>query len=131
MNALLSIKFLLVYWVLVAALYGCREFKGSSIKEFIPGTYIRYSVHEFGHEYDTLVISLQNESSDEYSILRKWKYERVLDGVPLAPEYKQVLSTGYYKDVTKLLEVRKSGEVYSFDPKQRKLFNGTINYQKL
>jgi hypothetical protein len=131
MNAFLSIKFLLVYWVLVAALYGCREFKQISIREFIPGTYIRYSVHEFGHEYDTIVITLQNETADQYSILRKWKYERVLDGVPLAPEYKQVFSTGYYHENKKLLEVIKSGEVYSFNPQQRKLFNGKINYQKL
>ncbi len=131
MKALLSMKFVLVYWLLVAALYGCRELKANSTREFIPGTYIRYSVHEFGRQYDTIIITLQNETSDEYAILRKWNYERVLDGVPLAPEYKQELSTGYYKDATRLLEVFESGDVFSFDAKRKLLFNGTINYQKL
>jgi major membrane immunogen (membrane-anchored lipoprotein) len=60
-------------------LAGCGQ-SGDSIKEFIPGTYVRASENEFGKKYDTLVISLQNETAAQYWILRKWRYDRVLDG---------------------------------------------------
>jgi hypothetical protein len=78
-------------------LYGCRSFlKEESIQSLIPGTFIRFSQHEFGTEYDTLVITLQNEAVSQYRIQRKWKYERILDGNKIEPEYRQELHSGIY-----------------------------------
>jgi hypothetical protein len=101
------------------------------VEEFIPGTYIRFSNHEFGAEYDTLVISSQNKTALEYKILRKWKYERVLDGEKIAPEYKRSFTSGIYNDKQGVLKENETGDTYSFDVKQKVLFNGTVKYQKL
>ncbi|MEO7982567.1 MAG: hypothetical protein ABI688_00670 [Bacteroidota bacterium] len=74
-------KIILMIHIAVLLLYGCGLNKiKDEVQEFIPGTYIRFSTQEFGTEYDTLVISLQNQTVNVYRILRKWKYERVLDG---------------------------------------------------
>jgi hypothetical protein len=101
------------------------------VKDFIPGTYIRFSRHEFGTEYDTVVIALQNNSANQYKILRKWKYERILDGSTVEPEYKRLTTSGVYNADHKLLQENNTGDIYSFDIKQKILFNGPVKYQKL
>lgn len=118
--------------LMVILTYSCLLKKEKdSIKEALRGTYIRFSEHEFGSEYDTLVITLQNPSANEYKILRKWKYERVLDGQPLEPEYKRVITSAIYQPEHKLLRETETGDLYSFDVNENLLFNGPIKYQKL
>lgn len=101
------------------------------VMDFIPGTYIRFSQHEFGTEYDTLIISLQNSSAGEYKIVRKWKYERVLDGQPIEPEYKRAITAAIYSTENKFLRETETGSIYSFDTREKLLFNGPIKYKKL
>ena len=121
---------LFAHIIIMMVLFGCGLIKTrDEVQEFIPGTYIRFSKHEFGTEYDTLVITLQNE--DEYRILRKWKYERVLDGERIEPEYKRTITSGVYNSTHKLLQETETGDIYSFDIKQKILFNGPVKYQKL
>jgi hypothetical protein len=112
--------------------WSCQLKKGKDgFVNFIPGTYIRFSQHEFGTEYDTLVISLQNSSTNEFKIIRKWKYERVLDGQPIEPEYKWVITAAIYSTENKFLRETETGDIYSFDTKEKLLFNGPIKYKKL
>ena len=69
-------KFIVFIFVLVALIHGCHEAPDMN-PEFIPGTYTRYSKHEFGEEYDTLSISLLNSAVNQYQITRRWKFERL------------------------------------------------------
>lgn len=118
--------------MLFLLLYGCglTQVK-DEVRDFIPGTYIRFSQHEFGHEYDTLVITLQSKATAEYKILRKWKYERLLEGKHIEPEYKHVTTSGIYNEDRKLLQETQTGDFLSFDVKEKVLFNGSTKYQKL
>lgn len=118
--------------MLIFLLYGCSFMQAKDeIRDFLPGTYIRFSQHEFGTEHDTLVISLQNESAGEYKIVRRWKYERVLDGKAIEPEYKFTTTAGIYHSGRKLLQERETGDFLSFDVTEKLLFNGPVKYQKL
>ena len=103
----------------------------SSLKGFIPGTYIRYSQHEFGSEWDTLTISVQNETTNEYIILRRWRYERILDGKSIEPDYKKQTAPAVFDNNTQRLKTTVTGDSYSFDLKHQLLFSGTTKYQKL
>ncbi|MEP7374582.1 MAG: hypothetical protein ABI675_14405 [Chitinophagaceae bacterium] len=124
--------FLLLHIIATLFLCGCNAlYTADEVKEFIPGTYIRFSQHEYGTEYDTLVISLQNKSAGEYSILRKWKYERILDGKPVEPEYKRTTTSGIYDINQKLLTETQSGDLFSFDSEQNLLFVGSSKYRKI
>jgi len=125
-------KCFLIFHLLILLLFcGCTEFKPDPIENFIPGTYIRFSQHEYGTENDTLVITMQNNSANEYTILRKWKYERVLDGQKIQPEYKRLTTSAIYNGKHKLLQETETGDIYSFDLKEKLLFNGPTKYQKL
>lgn len=125
-------KYLLLLQIIgLLLLTNCRSLLKDELKEFIPGTYIRFSRHEFGSEYDTLVIILQNKTANEYKILRRWKYERVLDGSTIEPEYKRITSSGIYNTNHKLLHETGTGDAFSFDVKKGLLFSGSTQYEKI
>lgn len=112
-------------------LKGCSFPESDAIKEFIPGTYIRSSQNEFGKAYDTLEISLQNKSASQYQVFRKWRYDRVLDGKPIKPEYKQGKSSGIYNPEKNVLQETETLELFTFDVERKLLFNGTNQFTKI
>ncbi len=112
--------------ILLVAIGACRELNTDPVPAFIPGTYIRYAEHEFGHEHDTLVIKQQ---SNLYLIERRWKYERILDERHIEPEYKRTTTTGIWNN--DILTEQQTGIHYSFDPKQNCLFSGDTRFDKL
>ena len=125
-------KIVLLVHIVALLVYGCGLTKNrDEVEEFMPGTYIRFSQHEFGIEYDTFVINLQNKTVQEYKILRKWKYERMLDNQKIEPEYKRSFTSGIYYGKDRLLKENETGDIYSFDVKEKALFNGPVKYQKL
>ena len=106
----------------------CKGIGKEDVQDFIPGTYVRFSEHEFGKEYDTLVIS---EFKDQYKITRKWKYERILDSVAQEPEYKHKITTATYESEHRLLHENETGKILSFDLSEKILFSGSTKYQKI
>src|SRR5258705_6181013 len=111
-------KTLLLAHVAVLLLCSCGLLKTKDeVEEFIQGVYIRCSQHEYGTEYDTIVISVQNRSANEYHIVRMWKYERVLDGIKIEPEYKLTEASGIYYSKNKILQDTEAGDILSFDVK--------------
>lgn len=123
---------LFLHIVILVVICSCGSFSTTDkVKEFIPGTYTRFSQHEYGTEHDTMVITLQNSTANEYKILRKWKYERVLDGSAIEPEYKRMTTSGIYSVRNKVLQETETGDLFSFDVKGKLLFNGSTKYQKL
>ena len=101
------------------------------IAEFIPGTYVREGINEFGKEYDTLVISIQNKEAKQYKIVNKWLFARQVDGEVKEPEYKIKETSAIYNSDNKLLEESETLDHYSFDTKENLLFDGTNKYKKI
>ena len=110
---------------------GCNTKGKDEIMEFIPGTYVRAGQNEFGKEFDTLVISLQNQSAKEYKIKNRWHYIRQVEGEANVPEYKVKETSGIYNAETKLLEEAETLDHYSFDVKEKALFDGTNKFKKI
>lgn len=123
-------KLLFLFAVATLLVIACGT-RADERQAFLPGIYTRVSDHEFGKEWDTVVISLQNSAAEEYLIVRRWRYERVLDGQRLEPEYKVVGTAGFYDSETGLLEESESRFTYSFDIERKTLFAGTAEYKKL
>jgi|CXWL01.1.fsa_nt_gi hypothetical protein len=109
----------------------CNGIMKDEVKEFIPGTYIRNAETEFGKAYDTLIITMQNKSANEYKILRKWRYDRVLDGKPIPPEYKVTETSGIYDGEKKQLQETETLEFFTFDVENKLLYNGANKFTKL
>ncbi|MGF2412537.1 MAG: hypothetical protein ACQUYJ_09430 [Ferruginibacter sp.] len=123
----------LLFISIITALFlaECTSVESDAITEFIPGTYIRSAQTEFGKAYDTLVITLQNKSASEYKIQRRWKYDRVLDGKPIEPEYKVSKTSGLYDGEKKVLQETETLEFFTFDLEKKLLFNGANKFTKI
>lgn len=110
---------------------GCNTSGKDEIMEFIPGTYVRAGQNEFGKEFDTLVISLQNPAVKEFKIQNRWHYIRQVEGEANAPEYKVKETSGIYNGETKLLEEAETLDHFSFDIREKVLFDGTNKFKKI
>ena len=111
---------------------GCGTNSASDeILNFIPGTYTRQSDGEFGKSYDTLIISLQNKDASQFKIVRHWRYDRVLDGKPIEPEYKITETSGIYDGTSKTLKESETLELFTFDVKKNSLFDGPNQFTKI
>jgi hypothetical protein len=115
----------------MAILSACNSSGKDEIMGFIPGTYVRTGQNEFGKEFDTLVISLQNPSAKEFKIQNRWHYIRQVEGEANVPEYKVKETSGIYNAQTKLLEEAETLDHYSFDVKEKVLFDGTNKFKKI
>lgn len=125
-----TISFMLM--AIVFTLTGCgANNESEEILNFIPGTYVRQSDGEFGKSYDTLLISLQNKPANQFKIVRRWRYDRVLDGKAIEPEYKVSETTAMFDVNSKTLQENETLEVFTFDTKKKLLFNGTNQFTKI
>jgi hypothetical protein len=121
---------ILVQMALAMFLFSCGLIrKKEDVQSNITGTYIRFSEHEFGREYDTLIISLQNASANEYKVVRRWKYERMVEGRQL-PEYKIRVAVAIFDIRRKILQETVSGRIYTVESSGN-LFSGSVKYKKL
>lgn len=114
-----------------AIISSCNTSGKDETMEFIPGTYVRAGQNEFGKEFDTLVISLQNPSAKEFKIRNHWHYIRQVEGEANVPEYKVKETSGIYNTETKLLEEAETLDHYSFDVKEKVVFDGTNKFKKI
>lgn len=112
-------------------LLSCSNLKPDSTLAFIPGTYVRSEIREFGRIEDTIIIKLQNPQVNSFFIEQRWQYDRVLDGIAQEPEYKIITDQGIYDTDKKLLQNQRNLRVYSFDEKKQVLYNGTMIFQKI
>lgn len=125
-----TISFMLM--AIVFTLTGCgANNESEEILNVIPGTYVRQSDGEFGKAYDTLVISLHNEPANQFKIVRHWRYDRVLDGKPIEPEYKVTETTAVFDTELKTLKESETLESFTLDTKKKLLFNGANQFTKI
>lgn len=124
-------KQVLSIYLLLVLLLSCSNFKQDSTLAFIPGTYVRNELREFGSIEDTITIKIQHQQVNSFLIEQRWRYERVLDAVPQEPEYKIITDQGIYNPKSKLLQNQRNLRLYSFDEKKQVLYNGTMTFQKI
>ena len=109
----------------------CNTSGKDEIMEFIPGIYVRAGQNEFGKEFDTLVITIQNPTAKEFKIQNRWHYIRQVEGEANVLEYKVKEMSGIYSTETKLLEEAETLGHFSFDIKEKLLFDGTNKFKKI
>jgi hypothetical protein len=105
--------------------------ENNEMQKAIAGTYIRFSEHEFGSEWDTLTIKGSNSNLTMFQILRKWKYERRLDGQRIEPEYKRQVTSAIYEENLQFLKDTETGNIYSFDLAKNTVSTGETIYKKI
>jgi hypothetical protein len=116
-------KNILHYSIILLIMFSCCN----NNHDELPGTYIRFAKHEFGVENDTLRITTVVEHTI-YKLERRWRYERVIDGQQLEPEYKVKVTTLIY-DGQHLLREEETWTLFTLD--KNVLYNGTTKYKRI
>lgn len=116
--------------VLVMGLVGCKRDQ-RSVKDFIPGTYVKLAQSQFSIAYDTLLISQVKNGGDAYLVTRKTGYRRLGKHKVFPVQHQVKRWTGIWDEKGLCLHVLQSGNVLLFQPDQNDLLNKGIRYRKL
>jgi hypothetical protein len=114
--------------VLAAVAASCSSNLSTTVRDFIPGKYVRHVSHEMGEEWDTLNISAESTMGNSFKVVRNWKYIRK-DGT-VQKEKDKIRNAIYDEEKMVLLET-KSGRVLSFAPEKKLLFSESSEYEKI
>lgn len=125
-NALTGI---LIYLFFVFTLFYSCDFKSSSVKNFIPGVYVRSFEAEFSRGNDT--VSIEPFASSTYAITRKTTYQRIENGKFYPPERKVEKMTALYDEKNEVLRETKKGLIVSFNPSGKTFLLGKAVYHKI
>lgn len=126
-NALLGV---VSYCLLVLVVdYGCGLHQNGSVKDLIPGIYVRSFVGEFSRGKDTL--SIEEFSASTYTITHKVVYQRIDGSKVHAPERKTEQMTAIYDENNQVLRETKKGLVISFNPLKKTLLIGNSVFDKI
>lgn len=111
-------------FVLPVLMTACGGKKGDSVREFIPGTYIREIKNEFTVGSDSLIIKVLDEGGGTYLIEHRSGYAQRINGKDIPRVVKSEKWTGAYDGDHHQVEVWQQGKVFSFLPEQKVLISG-------
>ena len=118
----------LVYLMLMA---GCTNEwnRTNTIKDFIPGTYVKEVKNQFLVANDTLII--QCTGGGNYLIVNRTAYQRI-QGNRLSPQqHSEMNYKAIFNDKSQNLYEERLGKTFAFDPDNKRLFEGGSEYMKV
>ena len=116
--------------VCILLLSGCA-LSGDNIKDFIPGIYVKQFQQQYASGNDTLVITIQDETTNSYNIERHLGYIPVHDGKVLNLQNETAVWYGIYNKDDRQLIVRPGGKMISFSLEKQCLYIGNSIYKKV
>jgi len=110
---------------------GCNDGLKSSnyIKRYIPGTYVKEVKNDFMIAYDTLII--QCTAGNNYLVVNRTAYQRIRNKKLLPEQYAEENWKAVYDHRSQNLYEQRLGKTFSFDPANRKLYEGGSEYNKV
>jgi hypothetical protein len=116
----------MVCWILAA----CGN-SADAVKDFIPGTYVKFSQSEYSKAWDTLRISMYDATQETYGIRQHTGYQRIVKGKLQPKAYKSSKAVTVYDPSTHQLQDLKTGKWYTFSQDNGTLVAGSAEYTKI
>lgn len=117
--------------VCLLIIWGCTSEANRTniIKDFIPGTYAKEVKNQFVIASDTLII--QSTGGENYLIVNRTAYQRI-KGNQLSPQqHSEINYKALFNDKSQNLYEERLGKTFSFDPENKRLFEGGSEYKKV
>jgi hypothetical protein len=122
-------NYAVIILLLLSATIACNN-APDTVAVFIPGTYARFRQGEFGPVYDTLIIQKMESVGNNYSIERRFRFQRSVDGKKFPWENKTESSTATYNPDSKELYDNRFDKTMHFAPDKSQLLIGNAVYIK-
>jgi hypothetical protein len=124
-------KFIILF-LLVGCLSACgTRSTDDTVRQFIPGKYVRKIENEFSVANDTLYISVLSKQGNSYRIEKRTSFHRLAQSARVAPSAKSESWTAVYNESEKVLRETVKGKVLAFLPERNAMLLGTSEYQKI
>ncbi len=112
-------------------LVACHLPGKGSLRDFIPGIYTRQSESEYSKAYDTLRISVYDETGNTYLVLDHTGYQLIKEGRLQPKLYKNEREIAVYDETTHQLQELNSGRWLVFSPENGTVLAGSAEYKKI
>lgn len=103
--------------------------RSDNTKRFIPGTYVKEVKNEFLFGHDTLII--QCTAGNNYLIVNRTSYQRIRENKILPQRFSELDLSAVYDEKSQNLYEQRLGKTFSFDPANKRLFEGGSQYDKV
>lgn len=109
----------------------CNHNAGSmaTVKDFIPGTYVKEVKNEYAIACDTLFI--QCTSGNNFLIVNHTAFQPIRNERLLPVRYTETRMKALYDETSQNLNEHRLGKTFSFDPANNRLFAGAHPYYKI
>ena len=116
--------------VLAIVMVSCGSIS-EEVKDFIPGTYVRFATGEYSKAWDTLRIQAYDPSQNMYVIEQCVGFQRMVDAKLQPREYLHKKHTAVLDEQIHQLQDRKTGRYYTFSPERGTVLAGSVEYIKI
>jgi hypothetical protein len=116
--------------VLAIVMVSCGSIT-EEVKDFIPGTYVRFAAGEYSKACDTLRVDEYDATHGTYMIEQRTGYQRMVDAKLQPREYLRRRHTAVLDEQTHQLQDRKTGKYYTFSPERGTMLAGSAEYIKI
>ena len=101
----------------------------ASVKDFIPGTYVKEIKNEYAIACDTLFIKCID--GNNFLIVNHTAFQPIRNGKLLPVKYTESSMKALYDEASQNLNEQRLGKIFSFDPENNRLFAGAHPYYKI
>lgn len=109
----------------------CGRPVNDAAKEFMPGTYVKFSESDYSKAWDTLRISAYEADQGTYVIQQHVGFQRIVAAKLQPKEYKSSTSMTVFDESTHQLQDMKTGKFYTFFPDKGTVLAGSAEYAKM
>jgi len=120
-----------IYVVVGLVAAACRHPAPVTIREYIPGAYVKQSESDYSKAYDTLRISVYDEVGNTYLVAQRTGYQLIQNGRLQPKQYKSDKEVAVYDEGTNQLQGMNSGRLFIFSPEHGTLLAGPAQYTKI
>lgn len=115
----------------VTTLVSCGEGPQKSMRDFIPGTYVKYDEGPLSQSWDTLRISEYDAAANTFEIQRTTGFQRIEEGRLQPHEYEAIRMMTLYDALTGQLQDIKKRKTFVFSIEKKTVNVGNAEYHKV
>lgn len=112
-------------------LLSCKSPFKKNTQDFIPGVYVRAINHEFATGNDTLVVTLLDQHTGTFSIVKKAGFIQFVDGKAVNRKSTTEKYTAVFDEATGTLNDHHKMKTFTPVPDKGLLLSGSLTYKKL
>ena len=113
------------------AFLSCHHQPDNTVRDFIPGVYVKQSESEFSKAFDTLRVNVYDAAGNTYLVIQRTGFQVIKDGKLQPKQYRGSKEVAVLDESTHQLQEMQSGRYLTFSPENGTVLAGPAEYKKI